>query len=62
MNIFTPTTFTWWQMGLLKWAVLCIGIAIGSTWPGVFAPHSVALLVVGLVISAYLAVVWFNKK
>ncbi len=29
MNIFTSTKFTWWQLSMLKWAVFCIGIAVG---------------------------------
>jgi hypothetical protein len=61
MNIFHSTTFTWWQMALFKWAVLFIGIAIGTTWPEVFAPYVATLLIIGLVISIYLGAVWFRK-
>jgi hypothetical protein len=62
MNIFSPTTFTWWQLGLLKWAVLLIGIAVGALWPAVFAPYAAILTVVGLIISIYLGIVWFTTK
>ncbi|CAN5711124.1 hypothetical protein BH11PAT2_BH11PAT2_08770 [soil metagenome] len=62
MNIFKSTNFTWWQLGLLKWAVLFIGIAIGATWPEVFAPYASLLVVVGLVISLYLVIVWYRNK
>ncbi len=62
MNIFKSTNFTWWQLGMLKWAVLFIGIAIGATWPDLFSKYVVLLLVVGLVLSAYLGVVWFRAK
>ncbi len=62
MNIFKPTTFTWWQLGLLKWAILFIGIVIGSLWPKVFMPYALALLIIGLVISVYLLYVWFQNK
>lgn len=62
MNIFRTTTFTWWQIGCLKWAVLFIGIAIGATWPEVFAPYAVPLLIIGLVLSVYLAIVWARGK
>jgi len=62
MNIFKSTRFTWWQMGLFKWSILFIGIAIGSTWAEVFAPYAVLLFVVGLVVSSYLGVVWLKNK
>lgn len=62
MNIFSSTNFTWWQLGLLKWAVLFLGLAIGSSWPSYFAPYALPLAVLGLLASCYLAVVWFRGK
>ncbi|MBU0749991.1 hypothetical protein KKH15_00545 [Patescibacteria group bacterium] len=62
MNIFSSTTFTWWQLGLVKWAVLFIGIAIGAYWADVFVPYVIHLMVVGLAISAYIFIVWLQKK
>jgi len=62
MNIFKSTTFTWWQIGMLKWAVLFIGIAIGATWPEVFNKYVAQLLIVGFMLSVYLGVVWFRNK
>ncbi len=62
MNIFKPTSFTWWQLGMLKWAVLCIGIAIGAHFATVFTPYVVVLIMVGLVLSLYLAIVWLKNK
>ncbi len=62
MNIFKPTTFTWVQLSLLKWAVFFIGIVVGATWSNVFAPYSLLLLGIGLVISLYLVTVWARNK
>ncbi|MDB5245332.1 MAG: hypothetical protein JWN90_437 [Parcubacteria group bacterium] len=62
MNIFKPTRFTWAQLSLFKWAVFLIGIVVGATWPGIFAPYSLLLLVIGLVISLYLVIVWARNK
>jgi len=62
MNIFKSTTLTWWQLGLLKWAVLAIGIAVGAEWADIFAPFIVVLVVAGLLVSLYLAVVWAKNK
>jgi len=58
MHIFKSTTLTWWQLGMLKWAVLCIGIAVGAEWADFFAPYKIVLLVAGLLVSVYLAFVW----
>ena len=62
MNIFKPTTLTWWQVGMLKWAVFLIGIAVGATWPEIFAKYKVVFLVIGLLLSAYLTKVWLSNK
>jgi hypothetical protein len=53
MNIFKPTTLTWWQVGMLKWAVFLIGIAVGATWPETFSPFTTIFLVVGILLSLY---------
>ncbi len=62
MDIFKQTVFTWWQVGLLKWAVFLIGIAVGATWPEIFAQYTRACLVVGLIFSAYVGYVWFRQR
>ncbi|RJO61977.1 hypothetical protein C4544_01240 [candidate division WS5 bacterium] len=61
MNIFKSYTFTWWQAGILKASVVCIGIAIGANWPEVFAKYTMALIVVAVVLGIYLAVISFKK-
>lgn len=62
MNIFKSTQFTWWQLGMLKWAVLFIGVAIGATWSEVFVRLNIILLVIGLLLSIYPAMVWFRDQ
>ena len=62
MNLFKSTTLTWWQLGLLKWAVLCIGIAIGAHWSTMFVPYAVAFVAVGLALSCYLGLMWVKNK
>jgi hypothetical protein len=61
MKILSSTTFTWYQVGALKWAVLFIGIAIGSTWSELFAAHAIKLLAAGLVLSLYVGGVWLKQ-
>lgn len=63
MNIFFHSdSFTWWQLDLLKWAVLFIGISVGSLWPEIFARYAIFLLIIGLLISAYLGYVWLRSR
>jgi hypothetical protein len=61
MNIFKPTTFTWPQLALLKWAVFLIGIAVGAYWSSFFAQYALWLLILGLLCSIYPAIVWLRK-
>jgi hypothetical protein len=53
--MFKIRTFKWWQIGLLKLALLAIGVAIGAYWPEVFSPYIIGLLVVGIALGIYLA-------
>lgn len=62
MNLFKPTTFSWWQLGLLKWTALSFGIVIGATWPEVFAPYAMPLLIVAVLAGLYVTIVWMKKR
>ena len=62
MNIFRNYTLTWWQVGLLKLALLSLGIAIGSYCQATFLPYVTALAVLGLVLGAYIAWVSFRRQ
>ena len=53
MNLFKTYTFTWWQLGILKLALLSIGAAAGAYWPDFFAANLTALIVVAVVATAY---------
>jgi hypothetical protein len=45
MTPFRTLSFTWWQVGLLKFSLLALGLAIGSMWPAVFVRWRDVLLV-----------------
>lgn len=62
MNIFKSTTFNWKQLGLLKWAVLLIGIAIGAAWSDIFSPYILVLIILGLILSIPPARVWLRAE
>jgi hypothetical protein len=61
MRFFKDYTFTWWQTGILKIAMVCIGIAIGANWPEVFTQYITILLVFGIALGIYVAAISFKK-
>lgn len=61
MNIFKTTTFTWYEIGALKWGVFLIGISVGAKWAGIFLPQALWLVIAGLVLSAYVGYVWLKQ-
>lgn len=61
MNIFTNSTFTWWQIGLFKLSVVTFGIAVGAYWHEVFRMYLTPLLVVAGVSGIYIGYVYFKQ-
>ena len=61
MKLFKTTTLTWWQLGLLKAAVLSLSVAIGATWSEFFLPYVGLLVTVGFFSSLYLVWLWSKK-
>ncbi len=61
MNPFRSYVFTWWQLGLLKTSMLALGLALGATWPGVFARWRVILWLVFLIPAIYLMILSFQQ-
>ena len=53
MRIFKSYTYTWWQIGVFKLALLSIGVLIGSYWSGFWGQIPELLIVVALVTTAY---------
>jgi hypothetical protein len=62
MRIFKSTTFTWWELGMLKWTGLSVGIAIGATWPDIFAHYAGALLIVAFVLAIRPTIAYFRQS
>ncbi len=62
MKIFKDITYAWWQIGLLKLALLCCGIAIGANWPLFFVQYTTLLIILFLVSGLYLGVVWLKNN
>ena len=61
MKLFKSYTFTWWQIGIFKLALLAIGAAIGAYWYGFFGDYLAILIVVAVIAGAYIAYAAFNQ-
>jgi len=49
--IFKSYTFTWWQIGIFKLALLSFGAAIGAYWHGFFGANLTSLIIIGIIAS-----------
>lgn len=61
MNPFKSFRLTWWQGGLLKLSMVSLGLAVGSTWPGIFAGWRLPLFVLFVVPAFYMSYVWLKQ-
>lgn len=57
-RLFRARTVSWWQIGLIKLSVLCLGIAMGAYWQSFFAAYLGWLVAIGLLLGVYMAAVW----
>lgn len=62
MDFFRNYIFTWWQVGILKLALLSLGIAIGSFFANTFLPYFTVLIALALVLGIYIAFVSFRQR
>jgi hypothetical protein len=60
MAIFKSKKVSWWQVGVLKLALLFIGLAVGAQWSGALLPYVDMLAIVGLLAGLYSAIAWFR--
>jgi len=51
---FKSYTFTWWQIGIFKLALLSIGVAIGAYWSEFFKNYLVPLIIIAVIASIYI--------
>ena len=51
MNLFQSYTFTWWQIGILKLALLSLGAVIGAYWCDFFGANLTAFIIIAIIAS-----------
>jgi len=61
MKLFKRGSYEWWQVGILKLAVLAIGIAIGANFAPAFLPYTTVLVAGGIILGLYAAFVWLRQ-
>lgn len=57
MKLFTSYTYTWWQIGIFKLALLSIGILIGTHWNDWFGTNMLAVGIVAALATTYITYV-----
>ncbi len=62
MQLFQSYTFTWWQIGIFKLALISIGVAIGAYWNDFFIRYLIALIVIAVITSAYIAYISLKQS
>ncbi|MDD5606722.1 MAG: hypothetical protein PHN37_02565 [Candidatus Pacebacteria bacterium] len=60
MKLFKSYTYTWWQIGIFKIALLAIGAIVGAYWSGFFLANLFIFILVAVIASLYL--VWISFK
>jgi hypothetical protein len=60
MKLFKSKMLQWWEIGVIKFAVLCIGIAVGAHWYPFFFVHAKIILLVGLAAGLYALYFWLK--
>lgn len=51
----------WREIGLIKFTMLFVGIAIGSTWSSVFASYALIIFTIAIVMGLYSLFSWLKK-
>ena len=61
MRLLHSTTFTWWQIGIVKLCLLALGIAVGAQWHTFFIQYLTTLIVITVVTAVYLLSIWWKQ-
>jgi len=57
INLFQSYTFTWWQIGILKLALLSLGAVIGAYWHDFFEANSVVFIFLTIIASVIIMII-----
>ncbi|MBT3418759.1 MAG: hypothetical protein HN726_04350 [Candidatus Magasanikbacteria bacterium] len=61
MNLFKQTTWKWWELKVIGWGGLCLGIAVGIQFADALINYSWLFWLGFIVFWTYVLVAWFKK-
>ncbi len=61
MHVFRSYTFSWLQIGIFKFAMITIGLAIGAYWHELVREYIRAIVVIAIVTSAYIGYITLQQ-
>lgn len=61
LNILKTLRLNWFELLILKIALLSFGILIGANWPGIIMDWSAPILIIAIVSSFYVVLVWWKE-
>jgi len=61
VNIFKSFNLKWWQASLFKISMVAFGVALGTTWPEVFARWIFFIWLVFLTTAIYVTYIWWRQ-
>ncbi len=61
MSIFKNYTYSWWQVGILKLALLSFGLAIGAYWNEFFFQYVNLFIAIGVACAIYIGYISLRK-
>ena len=62
MNLFKSFTMTWWQLGLLKLCLFCVGIIFGVYFQAFFLQWIVIVTILFVTSGIYIGSVWLKQR
>lgn len=61
MKIFKPYTLNWWQLGILKVALLSMGAIMGAYWHEFFNDNVFAIIIITVIATSYSMYIYFKN-
>ena len=62
MGLMKSRVWPYWQIGVLKWTSILIGMLIGATWSGFVKNFAWIILALAVLGSAQVIVFYFSKE
>ncbi len=61
MNLFKQTIWKWWELKIIAWGALFLGISIGTTFATTLANWTGIFFIGFIVLWIYILLAWYKK-